>query len=247
MRQAGVTAHVGERFLNDPVGCPVHIGREGPFGANYCHRHREPRRTCAYHQAVQLAQAAAVTVLRTAQHAERRAQLPRRVRAGLLDRLQRRRHLLAALVREVFRHARLNLDHRDAVRQRIVQLAGDPQPLLHRPALGRLVSCPFRLIRPPVGLADVQLPHAERHRHDARRNEPSGCVEPLPAAISAHSSSVRILPASASARGSYCRYSPRGTPASCSIRADQAEVTSGGRRRRAVRPRASHVWQRHFP
>jgi hypothetical protein len=88
----------------------------------------------------------------------------------------------------MFRHACLNLDYRDAVRQRIVQLAGDPQPLLHRPAPGRFVSCPFRLFCPLLGLADVQLPHAERHHHDARRDEPSGCVEPLPAAISAHSS-----------------------------------------------------------
>ena len=79
------------------------------------------------------------------------------------------------------RHAGLNLDHRDAVRQGVVQLTGDPQPLLHRPAPGGFVPGPLRLVGPLLDLADVQLPHAERHDHDARRDEPSGRVEPLPA------------------------------------------------------------------
>jgi hypothetical protein len=41
------------------------------------------------------------------------------------------------------------------------RLAGDSQPILHRRALVRFVSCPFRFFRSLLDLADVQLPHAE--------------------------------------------------------------------------------------
>ena len=61
---AGVTAHVGERFLHDPVGSLVHLGRKRPLRAGHGHRHGEPGRPRACHQAVQLAEAAAVAVLR---------------------------------------------------------------------------------------------------------------------------------------------------------------------------------------
>jgi hypothetical protein len=67
----------------------------------------------------------------------------------------------------VHRHARLNLDHRDAVRQGIVQLTSDPQPLLHRPALGGFVPGPLRLVRALLDLAEVQQPQPGRHDHDA--------------------------------------------------------------------------------
>jgi len=66
----------------------------------------------------------------------------------------------------VHRHASLNLDHRDAVRQGIVQFTGDAQALLHRPAPGGLVLGPLRLVGPPLYLADVLLPHAEHHDHE---------------------------------------------------------------------------------
>jgi hypothetical protein len=118
-------------------------------------------------QAVQLAQAAAVAVLRAAQHAERRAQFPGGVRARLLDREQRGRDVLAALAGQVHRHTSLNLDDRDAMGKGIVQLAGDTQTLFHRHAPGGLVPGPLRLIRAVLDLAQVQLPHAERHRHDS--------------------------------------------------------------------------------
>ncbi len=43
--------------------------------------------------------------------------------------------------------------------QGIVQLAGDPQPLLHRPRPGCFLPGPLRLLGPLLDLADVQLPH----------------------------------------------------------------------------------------
>jgi oleandomycin transport system ATP-binding protein len=56
--------------------------------------------------------AAAVAVVLGTQHAERLPQLPGGVRARLLDRQQRGRHLFTALARQVHRHARMDLDHR---------------------------------------------------------------------------------------------------------------------------------------
>jgi hypothetical protein len=37
-RLAGVTAHVGEGFLDDPVSGLIHAGREGPLSAGHGHR-----------------------------------------------------------------------------------------------------------------------------------------------------------------------------------------------------------------
>ena len=51
-------------------------------------------------------------------------------RACLLDGQQSGRDILAALAGQVYRDARLNLDHRDAMGQGVVQLAGNAQPLL---------------------------------------------------------------------------------------------------------------------
>ena len=79
-------------------------------------------------------------------------------------------------------------------------------------ALGGLVPRPLGLFRALLDLADVQLPHAERHRHDARRDDPSGRVEPSPVAICAHPSSVRVRPASASARSRCFRLLPARYP-----------------------------------
>jgi hypothetical protein len=102
--QAGVTAHVVERFLHDPVGGLVHLGGKRPLGAGHGHGHREPGGTGTGREAVQVAEATAVAVLVAAQRAERCAQFPRGVGAGLLDRQQRRRHFLAALAGQVHRH-----------------------------------------------------------------------------------------------------------------------------------------------
>ncbi len=115
--------------------------------------------------------------------------------------------------------------------------------LMARGLPGGFVPGSLRLFRALLDLADVQLPHAERHDHDARRDEPSGRVEPSPAPIRAHSSSVRVLSASASARSGYCRLLPARYPVPGGILADQVEVTSCARRRRAVQPAASVAWQ----
>ena len=168
----------------------------------------------ARHQAVQLAQAAAVGVLVGAQHAERRAQFPLASALASSIASQRGRHLLAALARQVHRDARLDLDHRDAVRQRVVQFAGDAQPLLHGLAAGRLVAGALRLFRALLHLADVHLPHPECHRHAADRDEPSGVEEPSRAAIRAHGSSLRGPPRAHPPAGPIAGYFPRSTQGS---------------------------------
>ena len=103
-----------------------------------------------------MAEAAAVAVL-GAQHAERRAQFPCGVRARLLDGQQRGRDILAALACQVHRHASLDLDHRDAVRQGIVQFTGDPQPLFHRPAPGGAFLPTIAMVVAGASLSNVVL------------------------------------------------------------------------------------------
>jgi hypothetical protein len=48
-----------------------------------------------------------------------------------------------------------------------VQLTGDPQPLLHRPALGGFVPCPLGLFGALLNLAQMKLPDTDRNHHDA--------------------------------------------------------------------------------
>jgi hypothetical protein len=94
--------------------------------------------------------------------------------------------VLAPLAGQVLGHARLDLDHRDAVGQRIVQLAGDSQPFFHGPAPGHLVPGPLGFFGPLLDLAEVQLPGVGGHTHDAHGHYPSGRVELVPAVITAH-------------------------------------------------------------
>jgi len=157
---AGVAADVGERFLHDPVCRLVHVRRKRPLSAGHGHGYGQSggARTC--HQAVQLAEAAAVAVLAavlvlTAEHAERCAQFPGGVRARFLNRQQCGRHVLAALARQVHSHAGLDLDHGDAVCQGIVQLAGDAQALLHGSAPCGLVPGALRIFGTLLDLAKV--------------------------------------------------------------------------------------------
>ena len=65
-----------------------------------------------------------------AQHAEHRADLAQRVGARLVDRRQCDPRLLGLLVHQVQGDAGLDVDQRDVVRQHIVELLGDAQPLL---------------------------------------------------------------------------------------------------------------------
>ncbi len=67
-----------------------------------------------------------------------------------------------------------------------MQLPGDTQPLLHRPAGRSFLLGPFRFFGTCLDLTDMQLPHAEGHEHNAGGDKPARRVEPSPAAIGAH-------------------------------------------------------------
>ena len=94
----GVPAHVGQRLLHDPVRGPVHLGRQRP-------RRRRDRRASPAGRRPRSARPAGPgpsagcagrRLLLRAQHAEHRAHLAQRLRAGRLDRGQRLAGLLRA-------------------------------------------------------------------------------------------------------------------------------------------------------
>jgi hypothetical protein len=108
-----------------------------------------------------------------AQHLEGGAQFAHGLAAGLLDGEQGRGYVLAALAREVDGDARLELDDRDAVGERVVQLPGDPQAFLARPAQGGFLAGAFGLQGALFGLAQIRLPVASGEAGDDRAQEPA--------------------------------------------------------------------------
>ena len=87
-------------------------------------------------------------------------------------------NLLAALAGEMDGHTDLDLDHRNAVRQGIMQLPGDTQAFLHGPPGRRFVPGPFRFLGALLDLVEMQLPHAEGDERDNRGDEPARRVDP---------------------------------------------------------------------
>jgi hypothetical protein len=80
------------------------------------------------------------------QDAEQPPHLTQRLAPGALDDPQRGARLLRLLVDHVPADPRLHGDHAHAVRHHVVQLAGDPQPLLgHRPP-GQLALRPHLVL-----------------------------------------------------------------------------------------------------
>ena len=82
-------------------------------------------------------------------------------------------HLAAPLARQVHRNARLELDDRDGVGQGVVQLPGDPQPLLTGSAQRGLLSVAFGVERPLLGLAEIRLPVLVDESGDPGAEEPA--------------------------------------------------------------------------
>ena len=99
-----------------------------------------------------------------AEHLQRRPQLGQRLPAGGPDRLQRRRHLVRSPVQHVQRHPGLHGDHRQAVADHVVHVAGDPHPLLVR------VPAPVLLPGHPLTLPPAAPEQGEQGRHDGQRD-----------------------------------------------------------------------------
>lgn len=77
------------------------------------------------------------------EQSDRGAQFPEGGAAGLPDMGQGGLRLVGAFVHEVGGDPGLDVDQRDVVRHHVVQIPGDPQPLLGDPAAGLLVAGAF--------------------------------------------------------------------------------------------------------
>ena len=105
-----------------------------------------------------------------AQHAERRPQLGERLAAGVLDGEQGVAGVVGPLVQHVGADPRLHRDARQGVGDRVVQVAGDPQPLLGDPAAGLLLAR-LRQVPGPFLQRDQLGPPAE---HRAAEHDRAG-------------------------------------------------------------------------
>ena len=149
--------HVGERLLHDAVGRQLDAGVDAHARSLDVERHRhagvahvvdearqvgEPGRRCVVALAVAVAQ-----------HAEQAAHLGERAAGGGRDGLERGTGLVGPVGEHVGADAGLHGDHRHRVGDDVVQLLGDPQPLLGEHA-GRALALD---VGPLLGLADPGL------------------------------------------------------------------------------------------
>ena len=180
-----MTADVGERLLDDPVRGPIDLGRQRPLGSADGDGGGDASGPGSLDQLVQPVEPAARRLVARGvrhvgpQHVEGGAQLAGGVAARLLDGEERIGHRLAALAGQVNGHAGLHLDHRDAVGERVVQLPGDPQPLVAGPAAGRLLPRALGLGGPLLGRPDRRLPLPRHLGGDARGHDPPEGEPPL--------------------------------------------------------------------
>jgi hypothetical protein len=154
--------------LQDPVHRQVHARGQRPRFAAHLARHRDPGRGRAGDQLLHTGRAgrgrARQLLARPAQDAEHRAHLAQRLRAGLLDRLERRAGALGLLVEQVERGAGLDVDERHVVRQHVVQLARDPEALLAGAGDLLLATRSLGLVPPLLAEGD-ELDRRGQHEH----------------------------------------------------------------------------------
>ena len=180
-----MAADVGQRLLDDPVHGPIDLRRQRPLVSADADGGGDACGPGSLDQLVQPVEPAGRRVVAPGvrragpQHVEGRTQLPGGVAARLLDGEERLGHLLAALAGQVNGHAGLHLDRRDAVGERVVQLPGDPQPLVAGPAPGRLLPRALGLGRPLLGRPDRRLPLPRHLGGDARGDDPPERQPPL--------------------------------------------------------------------
>ena len=129
-----VTGHVRQRLLHDPVGGEVDIGRQRPRLTVDPHVDVEARGGRPGDQVGQPLEARGGApgrpLVDLAQDPEHRTDLTERLGGRVVDHRQRGPSLLGSLVEQVQRHPGLHVDQRDVVGQHVVQVTGDPQPLL---------------------------------------------------------------------------------------------------------------------
>ena len=175
-----VPAAVGQRLLHDPVRGQVDAGGSGRRSPCTSTLDRQPGRPLSATQLVEPGQPggrlARRVLVDAAQHAERGAHLAQQFAAGPLDGGQRRAGLLGVVVHQVQRHPGLHVDQRDVVAEDVVQVAGEPEPLLAcPPALGLLPH--RRVLREPLPVGPPQL---ARRGHGGEPGEPRARADQQP-------------------------------------------------------------------
>lgn len=160
---------VRQGLLDDAVSGPVHGRREGTLLSGHPQIDGEPRGAGLLDQ-----QRRCTGRLVGPQHLQCGAQFTHRLTAGLLDGEQCGRHLLAPLARQMDGDSRLELDDRDAVGQRVVQLPCDAQSFLTGTAQCRFLAGPFGLQGALFGLAQIGPPVAVGEACDQGAQEPAG-------------------------------------------------------------------------
>ncbi len=129
--------HVGERLLQDPERGEIRARRQPPPRGLPLHGDGEPGRgrlVDQFGEPVESGGGRAGGLAGGAQGVQDLPDLAEGLLAGRLDGGERRTGLLGVRVEQRQAHAGLHVDHGDAVGQYVVQLAGDPQPLLVHPA-----------------------------------------------------------------------------------------------------------------
>ncbi|OEI69375.1 hypothetical protein Cus16_1219 [Curtobacterium sp. ER1/6] len=165
VQRRGVAVHLGPEVDPrrtcpfDEVGQAVETRHGVPLGLGTLGRRRRRRRGARIALAVH-----------RAQDAEDRAELHQGVAAGVPDVGERLPGPVGQVGTEVERHSRLQVDEGHAVSDRVVELAGDPHPLVPCSSLLRRGSAPTTLGGSVESDPD-ELGDGQRHRHPGDREE----------------------------------------------------------------------------
>ncbi len=157
---ARVLLHIGQGFLDDPVGGQVDGGGQFRALVGAGHGHRQAGAAEGVGQLLQAAQArrgfgGGLGVAALAEQADGGAEFVERAAAGLADVREGLLGLVGPLVHDVRGDTGLHVHQGDVVGDDVVQIAGDPQPLLGDPAAGLLLPGAFGALGPvPDGLDD---------------------------------------------------------------------------------------------
>ena len=178
--------HVRDRFLQDPVCGAAHGARQRRRRRGCFQRDVESGVARLGGELVDLSQAglrhAAVAVV--TEYPEDGAHLPQRPGTGLLDGLQRFACLFRSLVEHVRGDPGLDVDDRDGVRDRVVDLARDAEPFGVDPRPRLLLAGPFRQLGTllsfgrddPPGPDGLAQGRAHDRRTDAEEHPADGGV-----------------------------------------------------------------------
>ncbi len=160
-------ADVGERFLDHPVRDQA--GRRGNRPDRPLDRAVDPQPGPAErgHELIEIVQVGrglhrSGRLARLSEQADGVAQVVERRAAGLPDVRERLPGLDRVVIEQLVGDPGLHVDQRQVMAHRVVQVAGDPQPLLGHPSPGLLLAAEFRAPGALGYLGDVRAAAAGR-------------------------------------------------------------------------------------